>query len=362
MKIGWLFLVSIIWTSFAPDAVAEFEPNDAYFNVFQWNLKRINTPLAWDTSTGSASITIAILDTGVITSAPDLAGRLLTGISAMGSPPFSDSTLQSSAVLRHGTHVASVLGMGIDNSIGGAGVGNFTILPITVTNSNGNNASSWIAEGIRVAADNGARVINISHSTLTYGQLDAAAAYARTKGALTFVAAGNNNNRQELGDYPNLIFVAGTDINDDRWTSASNVGSSWGPYIDLAAPAQNILVADPTLSSGYGLASGTSFAAPLAAGVAGLVWSINPLLSPSEVEHILFSSANDLGTPGWDEVYGHGRIDAGAATTLALATVPEPSTWIVASFALLGYARFRLWYCRQQGTLTPATHDIFEVS
>ncbi|HEV8291760.1 MAG TPA: S8 family serine peptidase, partial [Tepidisphaeraceae bacterium] len=109
----------------------------------------------------------------------------------------------------------------------------------------------------------------------------------------------------------------------------NNSGSSWGPFVDLSAPADDILLADPTFASGYGLGDGTSFASPLAAGAAAMAWSINPALSVDEVKSILFSTAVDLGESGWDEVYGWGRIDVGAVARAANASVPEPG-WISA--------------------------------
>jgi len=146
-----------------------------------------------------------------------------------------------------------------------------------------------------------------------------------------FVAAGNTDGRIERPHYENLIFVSGTNREDRRWDGdgddaivTNNPGSSWGPFVDLSAPADDILLADPTFASGYGIGDGTSFASPLAAGAAAMAWSINPRLSADEVKGILFSTAVDLGESGWDEVYGWGRIDVGAVARAASGTVPEP--------------------------------------
>jgi subtilisin family serine protease len=270
----------------------------------------------------------------------DFQGRLLPAVAPAGTP-----ILDGTAV-HHGTWVASILAMGVNDGIGGAGVGNFSILPVTVTNSNGNNSSDAVADGIRLAADAGARVINISLSTLSYGKLDAAAAYAKEKGALVFVAAGNTDDRIDRPHYENLIFVSGTNRLDRRWDGdgddliiTNNGGSSWGPFVDLSAPADDILLADPTFASGYGIGDGTSFAAPLAAGAAAMAWSINPNLSVDEVKQILFSTAVDLGESGWDEVYGWGRIDIGAVAAAARGNVPEPR-WISAT-GILGVIMMR---------------------
>jgi thermitase len=212
-----------------------FTPSDPYYASYEWYAPLMNLPAAWNLSLGSSSVIIAVLDTGVMADTPDLAGRLLSPLSATGSPPL-DGTAN-----HHGTWVASTVGMTINNAIGGAGVGNVSILPITVTQADGHNTSEWIATGIRMAADAGARVINVSHSTLNYSPLNDAAVYARTKGALVFVAAGNSDAYNGMMGFDDLIFVSGTDRNDQRWhevldaTSVppKTIGSTWGPFVDL---------------------------------------------------------------------------------------------------------------------------------
>jgi len=301
----------------------------------------LNLPEAWGISQGSPSVTIAILDTGVISTAPDLTGRVLPPLSANPSYPsgFGDVTLAGTTVLRHGTWVASVAAMEVDNGMGGAGIGDFSVLPITVTGPTGANSGLWIADAIYMAADAGARVISISQGTSLYSELDTAAAYARTKGALTIVAAGNDNARKDMPAYANLIFVSGTREDDTRWgtVAGEDGGSTWGPFVDISAPAHNILAEDPTLSTGYGVGSGTSFAAPMVAGAAALAWSINPDLTPQEVEQMLYSTAKDLGTPRWDEVYGWGRLDVGALAAAAYASItPEPATLGLLGLGLAG--------------------------
>jgi subtilisin family serine protease len=331
--------IALTW---APTAAHAFSPNDTYINN-EWYANTIGLKTAWDTTLGLPSVKIAILDTGVVTTTPDLAGRILPQTSTTGSAPFSDATLIGNGVdttLHHGTWTASVAAMAINNGQGGAGIGNFTIMPITVTDNAGHNSSDWIAAAIRAAADAGARAISISQSTLDYGTLDAAAAYARTKGALTFVAGGNSNSRIDLGSLPNLIMVSGTNTADGRWVTTDSLsGSTWGPQTDLSAPAENIVVADPSV--GYGLISGTSFSAPIAAGVAGLAWSINPLLTPDQVEQMLYSTAVDLGDPGKDEIFGWGRINAAGVVQqalLSLNSVPEPSSVVLMLFGFAGTA------------------------
>jgi subtilisin family serine protease len=309
----------LVAIAFAATPALASSPVDPYFTPYQSYAYAIGLPQAWDYSTGSSSIVVAVLDSGVNTSTPDLQGRILPAFSTSGYGPLDGATVP------HGTQVASVAAMGVNNGIGGAGVGNFSILPVTVTNDSGANTPYWIADGIRQSAAAGARVIVISLDTLTYGPVEQAAAEVASS-TLVFVAAGNSNSLRTMpGEYANLIFVSGT-TGDERATWSGG-GSSWGDYVDLAAPATQILVADPMLgTSGYGLGNGTSYAAPLAAGAAALAWSINPTLTPDEVRTLLYSTATDLGEPGWDPVFGHGRINVGALAASAAATVPEPST------------------------------------
>jgi len=318
-----------------PSSAAALTPNDFYYPTYQGYLDLIGAPAAWEISTGSPSVIVAVLDSGVNAATPDLAGRVLPGISTTTGPVLDG------IMISHGTQVASVVAMDINNGIGGAGIGRFTILPITVTNTMGSNTSYWLADGVRRAAAEGAKAIVISQSTLTYSPVNQAAAEVADQ-ALVFVAAGNSNSRRSeaaLPNYEHLIFVSGT-MGDERavWTGG---GSSWGPAVDLSAPAVSVLVADPTvLPNGYGLNSGTSFAAPIAAGAAALVWSINPNLTPAQVKQILFSTATDLGDPGWDEVFGHGRVNLAGAAAAAVATVPEPAVlFSLAMLAVIGAFR-----------------------
>jgi subtilisin family serine protease len=316
-------------------ALADDYPNDTYYKQYQWYSPIIGEPQAWSISTGSPSVVVAVLDDGVVSYTPDLAGRILPSLSAVtGQVPFTDAwltdTTQAGGMRCHGTWVASAVAMGINNGMGGAGVGNFSILPIRIANNNLSASDSSIANGIRMAANNGAKVINISYSAYDYSSLDSAAAYARTKGALTFIAAGNTDSYRSISDYSNLIFVSGTDENDQRWTEGNGIGSSYGNFVDLSAPAHKILLADPTTENGYGTNSGTSFAAPLAAGAAALAWSIDPNLTPDQVEQMLESTAKDLGNPGRDQIYGWGRLNIGAVAEAAyLALVPEPAAWLL---------------------------------
>jgi subtilisin family serine protease len=318
-----LVLAAAILLLVAGAACAKSFPDDPYYS-YEWYAPLLGLPKAWNYTLGSPDVVVAVLDTGVMADTPDLQGRLLPPIAAEGLPVLDGTTHH------HGTWVASTLAMTIDNLIGGAGLGNFKVLPVTVTAPDGSNVSEDVASGIYKAADAGARVINISHSVWDYAVLDTAAAYARGKGAITFIAAGNSDMYVDMTGYPNLIFVSATDSMDQRWSEAKSdgtrIGSSYGPYVDLAAPGDNILVADPqppTDMDRYGLVHGTSFAAPMAAGAAALAWSIRPDLTADQVLALLCSTAKDLGPLGRDDEFGYGRIDVGAMVD---ALTPEPAT------------------------------------
>ena len=322
-----LFITPATWGGILvpDDPFFNYDPpktvSDGYFFEGQWHLKTMNAPVAWGISTGSAAVIIAILDTAVRSEAVDLAGRVLPAQSVSGrilSP--TDSRFE------HGTWVASAAAMGVNNGVGGAGVGNFTILPITICDANTFTTAAWLAAGIRLAASSGARVINISYSSSSYGELQVAAAEARALGALTFIAAGNSGTRNTgIADYPDLIFVAGTD-QDAAGNEMAWAGSSYGAYVDIAAPANHIVAERNLTPDAYALVSGTSLATPLVSGAAALAWSINPDLTPEQVREIIYSTATDLGAPGWDEHFGWGRLDLGGVAMAALLTTPEPGT------------------------------------
>jgi len=338
-------------------AYADTTSNDPYLSQ-QWALSKMNVPQTWNYTIGSPSVTIGILDTGIVVGTPDLEGRYLPPLVASTGAP------DSSATLTHGTWVASTIGMTINNGVGGAGTGNYSVLPIRITDSSQNTSDTLITAGINLAAQNNCRVITISYAATSYPAINAAVASALTANAaagrkdfLVFMAGGNSNTFRTLGssDLDNaasrlasdhLIMVGGTDQSDGRWFSDSFSGSDVGPYIDLSAPAAHILVAngtDPNLP--YGFASGTSFASPYAASAAALAFSINPDLTADQVQNMLFDTAFNPdnphpGTPYWDETYGWGRVDyagvaAAASASLVSETVPEPSTLGVVGIGVL---------------------------
>jgi len=312
-------------------------PNDEYYR-WQWNLSKIGIPQAWDTTTGG-SVVIAILDTGVGLEHPDLKAKIWTnpdenpcnGIDDDGNGKVDDvhgwdfvnDDNDPQDDYWKGTVVAGIAAAEADNEEGIAGVSwGARIMPVKVLNSEARGFYSDIIEGICYAADEGAKVINMSFgATAPSPGLADAVNYAHSRGCLLVAMAGDwvdGNPIVYPAALPNVVAVAATDDADVRWDR-----SEYGPYVDVAAPGaggKDITGAEGILSTywykgihTYAFWASTGAAAPHVAGLAALIWSVNPHLTPDEVEGIIEQTAVDLGDPGRDDYYGWGRIDANAA-------------------------------------------------
>ena len=283
-------------------------PNDPY-NGSEWHVPKIRASDAWNTTMGSG-VTIAILDSGVLATHPDLAANLVPGWN------FYDNDSNTADVYGHGTAVAGAAAAIANNGTGVVGVaGAAKIMPIRVTDISGYGYYSTVAQGITYAADHGARVANASFASLySSSSVQSAAQYMKSKGGLVTVAAGNSGTNDGSPAITSMIPVSATDGNDviASW-------SSFGNYVAVSAPGVGIWT---TNSSGsYGAWSGTSFSSPITAGVLALMMAAKPTLSAGQVESLLYATAVDLGTSGRDPYYGYGRIDAAAAVAAATAAV-----------------------------------------
>jgi hypothetical protein len=290
-----------------------FTPNDPYLGS-EWHTNQIGAPAAWNLAQG-AGVTIAILDTGVDGTHPDLAGQMVAGWD------YYDNSANTSDVQGHGTAVAGAAAATINNGVGVASIaGQAKIMPIRVTDPSGNAYASTIAQGITYAADHGARVANISISGVAASSTTLnAAQYMKNLGGLVVVAAGNDGINENIAATTTMIPVSATDSND-----ALTSWSSYGNYIALAAPGLNIWT---TQSGGsYWSCWGTSFSSPITAGVVALMMSAKPSLPNTQIESLLYSTAVDLGAPGRDIYYGYGRVNAGAAVQAAASTVSNVDT------------------------------------
>jgi serine protease len=285
----------------------------------QWSLDKIRTAEAWQRSTG-AGVKVAVIDSGVDATHPDLQGNVLSGFDAITDRAGSTTDRHG-----HGTHVAGTIAAVTGNNVGVTAVApDVKILPVKVLSDSGSGNMSDTAEGIIWAADNGAQVINMSlGSTTKVAAVSNAISYARSKGVTVIAAVGNDREKGSPTSYPaadaGVIGVAATDSND-------RIGhySTAGNYVDVAAPGTNILSTYP--GGQYKTMMGTSMAAPHVAAVAALLKSYQSSLTPDQIETALEKSAVDLGQPGFDSDFGNGRIDAVAALNAVAPATTAPTT------------------------------------
>ena len=271
----------------------------------------IKAPEGWEETKGTDSTLIAILDTGIDLVHPDLQSKVLSG-----GRDFVNNDFDASDDHWHGTHVAGIAAAETNNNEGIAGVAwNCKLLPVKVLDQDGDGYYSWIADGIRWAADNGADVINMSFGGPSEGGiLREALHYAKAAGVVLVASAGNEDDSvyypAAYDEY--CIAVAATDYNDERpWWSNP------GPEVDVAAPGVRILSCSPTWYWGpgsfpYGYAEGTSQAAPHVTGLAALIKDLKPWLRVDEIMDIIRYTAEDVNSgtdPGFDELIGYGRIN-----------------------------------------------------
>lgn len=289
-------------------------PNDPGYTAWQSPyLSQISAPTAWSNTTGSASVVIAIIDTGVDGTHPDLASKMVAGWNIYGK------NSDTSDVYGHGTEVAGTAAAETNNGLGVAGVcWQCPIMPVRISDAKGNATYSNMASGISWAASHGARVANLSYEASTSSTVTQAAQTFMNAGGVVTIAAGNEGIFISAPDNPSALTVGGIDT--------ANVLYSWSNYgniIDLVAPG----CAYTTKIGGiYGAVCGTSFSAPLVAGVAALMFSANPSLTPASVMSMLKQSATDLGAPGWDTTFGWGDVNASGAVALALGGAPPGGT------------------------------------
>ncbi len=290
-------------------------PDDSLYPN-EWHLPKISAPSAWNLTNGSPTITIAIVDTGVDPTHPDLAGKLIPGFNVY------NNNADTSDVYGHGTMVAGVAAAISNNVTGVASVAWLNpIMPIRITDASLTVFYSTVANGITWAVDHGAKVINVSISGVAGSStITSAANYARSRGGLVVAAAGNCGCFDSTPANSSMISVSASDSSDNLAGF-----SSQGAFVDVAAPG--VSISTTTMGGGYGAPSGTSVASPVAAGVVALIWSVNPFLTPDQVESILKGSSDDLGAPGYDTAFGFGRVNAYQAVLQAMAAQPpSPDT------------------------------------
>ena len=299
---------------------------DPYFPS-EWHLTAIKAPDAWAITTGSSNVLIGVIDSGGDWTHPDLAPSMVTGWN------FLKGNTDTQDTVGHGTAVSGAAAAATNNATGVAAVswGN-KIMPLLISDSSSPAYISALSNAITYAADRGVRILSVSICwTSPSSTLQSAVDYAWSKGSVVFAAAGNSSSSAPT--YPaatnNVVAVSATDVNG---TLASF--SSYGNWIDLSAPGNNILTTK--LGGIYSAWYGTSFSTPITAAVGALVLSIKPGLSASSLVNLLEQNSDDLGAPGYDQYFGHGQVNAykallaagslAADTTLPSVSITSPSS------------------------------------
>ncbi|MFG2037748.1 type VII secretion-associated serine protease mycosin [Dactylosporangium sp. NPDC048998] len=289
----------------------------------QWQLTALNVRDAWKVSIGKGVI-VAVIDSGVDAGHPDLAGQVLPGIDLV-DPEATDAGKYDP--VGHGTTVAALIA---GNSKDGSGVAGIApgakILPIRVLDKeNKYDDPGVVAQAVRWGVDHGATVINLSLGGAMHSEAIAAALrYAAAHDVVVVACTGNIATDPSIHQVwyparePGVVAVAG--LGTARTGGANPVGNGaetlWsgsltGPETVLTAPAVNLMGARP--GGGYWQVQGTSFAAPLVAGVAALVRARYPGMSAANVINRLIWTAKDLGPKGRDDRFGYGEVDPVAA-------------------------------------------------
>jgi len=309
----------------------DFVPNDSLYNYafgysnWNWHLDVIHAVEAWDLNTGSPDIKVAIVDGAVWIDHPDLTNKIFTShdVTAPGDQNSNPPENGDPALWSHGTHCAGLAGAETNNNIGVASIG-YNISLIGVKSTGDNDNPEYITNGyggIQWAANNGANVISCSWGwtgSSTTEQNIINTVYGM--GIVVVAAAGNDNHStsQYPAAYNHVISVASTNENDVK-TNFSN----YGTWVDVSAPGgygspgpQGLLSTtwDFTGFGYYDVYAGTSMACPLTAGLCGLILSVNPELTPDELETVLETSCDDIYSVPGNENYvgklGAGRINA----------------------------------------------------
>ncbi len=298
-------------------AKAELIPNDPDYKVYtQRGFSSKNLEGMWDV-TNSVETVVAVLDTGVYAAHGDLVGRVLSGYDFVNNKAGTANDDNG-----HGTCVAGTVAAKGNNGVGTAGINwGAYILPVKVLDSKGNGSVSNIAKGIMWAADNGAKIINLSlGTTVDSVTLKASIDYAATKGCILVAAAGNTG--KNVVEYP------------ARYSNVIGVGSETGAGvrdpITCYGTGLDILTIGSyrttTMAGGYGTAAGTSFSAPQVAGVLSLALDYYPSLDIYSAKDLISAAAVDVGAAGWDADTGYGYLNfmRFIETAISLGTEQKP--------------------------------------
>jgi len=340
-------------------------PDDEFYNR-QWHYQYINVPQAWDVTMGDPSVVVAVADTGVLLSHPDLQGNMSNGydfisilsisndgdgIDPNPDDPGDDCGGGSSSF--HGTHVAGTIGANTNNQTGVAGIApGATIMPLRVLGCGGGTSydigqavlyAAGLANDSGIIVDNPADIINLSLGGSGFSQTSQNIYLAARNAGVTVVAAAGND-ATSIPSYPasyeGVISVSAVGSDGNR-----AFYSNFGQNVDVAAPGGATMgdangdgfpdavystdgeeVVDSPLEFTYEYKMGTSMATPHVAGTLALMKSVNSALTPADIDAMLIREeiVTDIGELGWDRFYGWGLIDARIAVDAAIAALGSP--------------------------------------
>lgn len=334
---------------------ASSAPNDPLFSQM-WNLHKMNMLEAWGITRGTDQVKVAVVDSGIDYTHPEFGSCTLSQIRnnqcarIAAGWNFANNTDDPLDGFGHGTHVAGTIGAYTNNSVGISGINwNIRLLAIKVLDNSGSGDTLGIIQGIQYAVDNGARVINLSlggpFPCAWSRTLQVAVSYAVSRRAAVIAAAGNSNTDAANfapASCTGVITVGATGPDDERASY-----SSYGSVVDIAAPGgnaqaygfpnttanQNCInynsplsflcrIRSTTPNNTYSLYDGTSMAAPHVAGVAALMLSVNPNLTPDQIETLLKNSGDVIAT---DRAIGGKRLNAYRALLAASLPTATPT-------------------------------------
>jgi thermitase len=294
---------------------AQDVPTDPLWGM-QWGASLTRAPTAWAVTKGSPRVVVAVLDTGVDLSQPDLQGAFVPGYD------FVNNDADPSDDQGHGTGTAGIVAARAGNGLGGAGFcPRCSIMPVKVVGADGTATEADVAPGITWAADHGANIINLSLGGTYSSTIADAIAYATRKGVLVVAAAGNNGNSSAFypAADPGVLGVAATQPDDQLYS-----WSNYGAWVPVAAPGCDLTT---TRNAGYAEVCGTSASTPVVSGLAALAMSFSPTSSGAGVTQAMTSSAHVVQGVSAGRVDVTGTLAALGATFLpAPAPVPVPTS------------------------------------
>ncbi len=295
---------------------ALYWPNDPYLGTSLWGLWVIYADRAWDITVGSRSVKVCVVDQGVDYNHEDLAGNYGYGKDMVDNDndPYPVNSSEF-----HGTHVAGTIAAVMNNGLGVVGVAQSLIISCRALNDSGTGSTAWVSQCIRWCADTGAKVINMSlGGSMPSSDLESAVNYAVDTAGVVVVSAAGNDGSSSV-NYP-AAYEASMAVGAIDTLGERAYFSNYGPELDVVAPGVMILSTMPFISS-YSYLDGTSMATPHVSGLAALILSKNPNLSPADVRGIITGTAIDMGELGKDWFYGYGLI----SSYRALLATPSPT-------------------------------------